>query len=222
MTMPLKTPRIEQEVARPKAIALRISHFATAPANEVIKRDERRRREQREQNVRMRHQHPPRGEKLRRGHIQRCRHRRHAESEFAARENVEHQQRQRAGDEADDVLSLDRWRNVNHAWMKYGSRVCEMSSRQANGLCVFARHCVMAMSVPSSHVGEIDAIRYRCRNANAAKSSTNAALATRRDITTPGTAPTPKSPPTESRRRSSAGREPSDRSATHRASVSIR
>src|SRR3954452_16150214 len=41
-----------------------------------------------------------------------------------------------------------------NAWTKYGSRVCEMSSTQANGSCVFARHCVMAMSVPSSHVGE--------------------------------------------------------------------
>src|SRR3954471_14921023 len=38
-----------------------------------------------------------------------------------------------------------------NACTKYGKRVCEMSSRQANGLCVFARHCVMAMSVPSSH-----------------------------------------------------------------------
>src|SRR4051794_26914232 len=68
-----------------------------------------------------------------------------------------------------------------NAWMKYGSRVCEMSSRQANGSCVFARHCVMPISVPSSHVGEMEAMLRRCRYVNAAKIRTIAALATGRD-----------------------------------------
>ena len=178
-----------------------------------------RRREQREQDVRVRHQHPPRGQKLRRRDVQRRRHRGGGDSKLASGEAVEQEQRQRAGEEADDVLRLDARCDRQHRRVQI-----ERKARLRDVVEAGERIVRCGQAVDDADVGPFvprrrdrrDAVDVQ-RRRRPRRSGRRRCCRRGRDITTARCRALPRRwPPTEARRRSSAGRAPGGPSATRR------
>ena len=126
------------------------------------KGDERHRRKQREQDVRVRHQHPPRGQELRRGDVERCGHRGHGRAELSSSEVVDQKQRQRAGAAALDG-AFEWLINVPSAdlppplWREVLRPLAE--KRLADGMLSPSELAFCAMIVPATIAARLSATR---------------------------------------------------------------